>query len=164
MVFREQVKLRDDQLAPDTEAMPAFVLAVDARLRQDYPNYTIGTWVRFAGRGWVQWSVVVVSGAAHGFRVFFRLPTKNPTAVKVKVARHSRILGFLMGCSAVIAAVVAVAMKMTGGSLVMSFVITLLALLLISWLLAGTIASAMGKALPEEELQKIGRLVLEALG
>ncbi len=153
MAFRKQIKLRDDQLARDTEAMPAFVRAVDARLRQDYANYTIGTWVEYEGRGWVQWSVLAQIGAAHGFRVFFRLPTKDPTAAKLRVVRHSRIFGFLMGISMAIALVVAVAMKMMGEGtptpFFVAFLITALPLLLISWVLAGTIARVMGKALPE---------------
>ena len=165
MAFRKQIKLRDEQLARDAEAMPAFVRAVDARLRQVYPSYTIGTWVEFARRGRVQWSVVVVSGSARGFRVFFRLPAKNPTAAKLTVVRYSRIFGFLVGISAAIALIFGVAMKMRGtGALGMSFLIMFPPLLLISWVLAGAIARAMGKALPEEELQKIGQHVLEALG
>ena len=165
MAFRKQIKLTDEQLARDAETTPAFVRAVDARLRQVYPNYTVGTWVEFARRGRVQWSVVVVSGAARGFRVFFRLPAKNRTAAKLKVVPYSRIFGFLVGISAAIALIFGVAMKMRGtGALGMSFLIMFLPLLLISWVLAGAIARAMGKALSEEELQKIGQHVLEALG
>jgi hypothetical protein len=162
MGFCSKVKFSNDQLETDAEEMPAFVRAVDVRLRQEYPEYTFGTWIPFRE---VQWGMVAVIGAAHGFRVTFKYSAKDPTAAKLKVGRHSRILGFLMGISIVIALVFAFAMMMTGeGSFFASFMVTMIVLLFISWLLSGTIARAMGKAIAEEELQKIGRIVLETLG
>ena len=165
MAFVSKSTLSNDQLARDANDMPAFVLAVDARLKQQYPNYTFGIWVEFEGQGWVQWSVAAVSGAACGFRVIFRLPNRSPTAATLKVTRHSQIFGFLAGLSMVIAIVVGVVTALSGaGNVIAASLITLAGLGILSWFLSGTIASAIGKALPQEELQRIGQLVLEALG
>jgi hypothetical protein len=164
MAFHSKVKFSKAQLESDAEEMPAFVRAVDARLRQEYPEYTIGTWVHFKAQREVKWSVVAVSGGGGGFRVIFRLPTKDPTAARLKVVQYSKIFGFLGGLSLVIAFLVALGVTLSGGgNFIVTFLVTMVGLVLISWFLSGTIVRMMGKAIPEEELQKIGRLVLEAL-
>ena len=175
MAFRGRVKLNESLLSPDRQTVPAFVRVVERALRE---TYSPDTGYQFEHdhaslEKETRWNVSASCGKCKGFKVAFRLPARDVTDASVKVTRHSRMLDRLaLGCVVVLVVLMAgyfVAMvagwapDVSAIAVLFLFVLCVLIGRLVGWFLTNCLFSWMGLTMSAEELNEVGRQVLEAI-